>query len=93
MDADGRGYIGLLSACIGVHLRFKIKRLRFLSGGCMSAENKNCPRCGHLMNYHADKPDRSAAWSESETTDTEVAVILKVYTCPACKNVEAWRVV
>lgn len=56
----------------------------------MSTEKMNCPTCGAEMNHHADKPDRSAQGSQSES-DPEIASILKVYTCPACGNTEVQR--
>jgi ribosomal protein L37AE/L43A len=48
----------------------------------------NCPKCGTQMNHHADKPDRSAALTESERIDSELAGIIEVHTCPACGNIE-----
>lgn len=57
-------------------------------GGFMSTGKMNCPKCGTQMNHHADKPDRSAALTESETVDPELAGILEVHACPACGNTE-----
>jgi ribosomal protein S27AE len=54
----------------------------------MSTEKMNCPKCGTLMNHHADKPDRSTALAESQTVDLELAGILEVHACPACGNTE-----
>ena len=53
----------------------------------------NCPKCGTQMNHHADKTDRSATLTESETVDPELAGIFEVHACPTCGNTEVRKAV
>jgi hypothetical protein len=50
-----------------------------------------CPKCGTVMNHHADKLDYTTALTELDALDPNLGGILKeVHTClnPNCKNVE-----
>lgn len=54
----------------------------------MTTEKMPCPKCGTPMNHHADKPDRTAIVTESETVDPELAGIIEIHACPGCGNTE-----
>jgi Fe2+ or Zn2+ uptake regulation protein len=55
----------------------------------MSKEKIVCPKCGTLMNYHADKPDRRIESSSQQAdADIELANIMQVHFCPGCRNTE-----
>lgn len=54
----------------------------------MTTEKMQCPKCGTPMNHHADKPDRTATVTESETVDPELAGIIEIHACPGCGNTE-----
>ena len=54
----------------------------------MTAEKIPCPKCGTPMNHHADKPDRTAIATESETADSELANTIEIHVCPGCGNTE-----
>jgi exosome complex RNA-binding protein Csl4 len=58
------------------------------TGAFMTTEKMSCPRCGTPMNHHADKPDRTATVTESETVDPELAGIIEIHACPGCGNTE-----
>jgi len=45
----------------------------------------NCPGCGAVMNYHADKVD----YSDSDQADLVFGgTVEEVHTCPKCGRVE-----
>jgi ribosomal protein S27AE len=73
---------------VSVNVELPREVLLLIKRGFMSTEKMNCPKCGTQMNHHADKPDRSAALTESETVDPELAGTLEVHACPACGNTE-----
>jgi ribosomal protein S27AE len=59
----------------------------------MTTAKMQCPKCGTLMNHHADKPDRSATLAKSQShpnteMDIELANIMEVHFCPGCGNTE-----
>jgi ribosomal protein S27AE len=55
----------------------------------MSKEKIACPKCGTLMNHHADKPDRRTESSSQQVdVDIELAYIMQVHFCPGCGNTE-----
>jgi ribosomal protein S27AE len=58
------------------------------TGASMTTEKMQCPRCGSPMNHHADKPDRTATVTESETVDPKLAGIIEIHACPGCGNTE-----
>jgi ribosomal protein S27AE len=55
----------------------------------MSNQKIACPKCGTMMNHHADKPDRRIESSNQQIdVNTELVNILQVHFCPGCGNTE-----
>ena len=52
-------------------------------------EKMRCPECGVEMNFHAEKPDYSAALANPDKADPDLgAVVQEAHACPECGKTE-----
>ncbi len=55
----------------------------------LEAKKMLCPQCGTKMNHHADKLDTTAALTKSDAINPDFGgIILEIYSCANCKNIE-----
>ena len=53
------------------------------------SERMKCPKCGALMNHHADKLVDPVDRTDAAHADPELGgVVQETHGCPACGNVE-----
>lgn len=52
----------------------------------------NCPKCGNVMNHHADKLVNPVTAADLEHADPAIGgMIEQIHGCPRCGNVESRR--
>jgi predicted RNA-binding Zn-ribbon protein involved in translation (DUF1610 family) len=55
-------------------------------------ELMTCPKCGHLMNWHAEKLVEPRSLRDAEDADPALGgLIEEMHACPNCGNVESRR--
>lgn len=56
------------------------------------AETMICPRCGAVMNCHAEKPVDPASAEEARAAERGVGILEETHYCPRCGAVASRRV-
>jgi len=56
------------------------------------AETMICPKCGAVMNCHAEKPVDPASAEEARTAEHGVGILEETHCCPRCGAVASRRV-